>query len=199
MDSKEIIESAKLDLQNIDTIIDTKHNPVVSAFISLIKTVPYIGDLIDDSLEYTLTDFQSKKQQQLLEAINNAPAGIVTSEIVNDVEFIMGFAKTKNAVDKLSNGDKAKYVYEKIDMGTPVAIDSIVYFTRNDNNYVLPNDDYELLYFDKGWHSMGTIHSNGYSVEFENVPQNALYLLKDKSRGKEERVFTVVNKKQIWW
>lgn len=36
MDSKEIIESAKLDLQNIDTIIDTKHNPVVSAFISSI-------------------------------------------------------------------------------------------------------------------------------------------------------------------
>lgn len=86
-----------------------------------------------------------------------------------------------------------------IDMGTPVAIDSIVYFTRNDNNYVLPNDDYELLYFDKGWHSMGTIHSNAYSVEFENVPQNALYLLKNKSRGKEERVFTVVNNKQIWW
>lgn len=106
MDSKEIIESAKLDLQNIDTIIDTKHNPVVSAFISSIKTVPYIGDLIDDSLEYTLTDFQSKKQQQLLEAINNAPAGIVTSEMVNDVEFIMSFAKTRNAVNKLLNGDK---------------------------------------------------------------------------------------------
>ena len=35
MDSKEIIESAKLDLQNIDTIIDTKHNPVVSAFHQL--------------------------------------------------------------------------------------------------------------------------------------------------------------------
>lgn len=109
MDSKEIIESAKLDLQNIDTIIDTKHNPVVSAFISSIKTVPYIGDLIDDSLEYTLTDFQSKKQQQLLEAINNAPAGIVTSEMVNDVEFIMSFAKTRNAVNKLLNGDKVKF------------------------------------------------------------------------------------------
>ena len=29
--------------------------------------------------------------------------------MVNDVEFIMGFAKTKNAVDKLSNGDKVKF------------------------------------------------------------------------------------------
>lgn len=109
MDSKEMIESAKLDLQNIDTIIDTKHNPVVSAFVSSIKTVPFIGDLIDDSLEYTLTDFQSKKQQQLLEVITNAPIGTVTSDMINDVEFILSFAKTRNAVSKLLNGDKVKF------------------------------------------------------------------------------------------
>nr|WP_308627280.1 hypothetical protein [uncultured Eisenbergiella sp.] len=109
MDSKEMIENAKLDLQNIDTIIDTKHNPVISAFVSSIKTVPFIGDLIDDSLEYALTDFQSKKQQQLLEVINNASIGIVTFDMVNDVEFIMSFSKTRNAVNKLLSGDKVKF------------------------------------------------------------------------------------------
>lgn len=109
MDSKEMIENAKLDLQNIDTIIDAKHNPVLSAFVSSIKTVPFIGDLIDDSLEYALTDFQSKKQQQLLEVINNASIGIVTFDMVNDVEFIMSFSKTRNAVNKLLNGDKVKF------------------------------------------------------------------------------------------
>lgn len=109
MDSKEMIESTKLNLQNIETIIDVKHNPVVSAFISSVKTVPYIGDLIDDSLEYALTDFQNTKQQQLLEIINNASVGTVTSDMVNDIEFIMSFAKTKNAVTKLSNGDKVKF------------------------------------------------------------------------------------------
>lgn len=109
MDSKEMIENAKQDLQNIDTIIDTKHNPVISAFVSSIKTVPFIGDLIDDSLEYALTDFQSKKQQQLLEVINNASIGTVTFDMVNDVEFIMSFSKTRNAVNKLLNGDKVKF------------------------------------------------------------------------------------------
>lgn len=104
-----MIENAKLDLQNIDTIIDAKHNPVLSAFVSSIKTVPFIGDLIDDSLEYALTDFQSKKQQQLLEVINNASIGIVTFDMVNDVEFIMSFSKTRNAVNKLLNGDKVKF------------------------------------------------------------------------------------------
>ena len=109
MDSKEAIECAKLNLQNADTIMDIKHNPVASAAISFIKTIPCIGDLIDDSLEYALTDFQSKKQQQLLEVISNTPVGKVTSDMINDVEFIMSFAKINNAVNKLSNGDKVKF------------------------------------------------------------------------------------------
>ena len=109
MDSKEMISEAKLELENIDMVIDVKHNPVISAFISLMKEMPFIGDLIDDSLESVLSDFQSKKQQKLLEVIGQASLGTVTSDMVNDVEFIMGFAKTKNAVDKLSNGDKVKF------------------------------------------------------------------------------------------
>lgn len=109
MDSKEMISEAKLELENIDMVIDVKHNPVISAFISLMKEMPFIGDLIDDSLESVLSDFQSKKQQKLLEVIGQASLGTVTSDMVNDVEFIMGFAKIKNAVDKLSNGDKVKF------------------------------------------------------------------------------------------
>ena len=109
MDSKETFENAKQELYNVDTVIDIKHNPVISAFISSIKKVPIIGDLIDDSLECTLKDFQSKKQQQLLEVISNVPAGIVTPDMVGDVEFIMSFAKTRDAVNKVLNGDKVKY------------------------------------------------------------------------------------------
>ena len=58
MDSKEMISEAKLELENIDTVIDVKHNPVISAFISSMKVMPFIGDLIDDSLESVLSDFQ---------------------------------------------------------------------------------------------------------------------------------------------
>ena len=70
MDSKEMISEAKLELENIDMVIDVKHNPVISAFISLMKEMPFIGDLIDDSLESVLSDFQSKKQQKLLEQLH---------------------------------------------------------------------------------------------------------------------------------
>lgn len=86
-----------------------------------------------------------------------------------------------------------------IDMGKSVAIDSIVFFTRNDDNYVLPHNDYELFFFDKGWHSIGTMHSDSNSVLFRDVPQNALYLLKNLSKGKEERIFTISGNNQVWW
>lgn len=109
MDSKEMIESVKQDLQNADTVIDIKHNPAVSAIISCVKKVPLIGDLIDDSLERILNDFQNKKQQQLLDVIAEVSTGAVTSDMVNDVEFLMSFAKTVNAVNKLLNGDKVKF------------------------------------------------------------------------------------------
>ena len=66
MDSKEMISEAKLELENIDMVIDVKHNPVISAFISLMKEMRFIGDMIDDSLESVLSDFQSKKKQKLL-------------------------------------------------------------------------------------------------------------------------------------
>lgn len=109
MDSKEMFENKKIELQDIDKIVRVKHSPAVSTFISLIKTVPCFLDLFDDSLEYILQNFQNKKQQQLLDFINNTSEGTVTSDMVNDVEFIMNFAKTMKAVNMLTNGDKVKF------------------------------------------------------------------------------------------
>ena len=36
-------------------------------------------------------------------------------------------------------------------------------------------------------------------LSFANVPENALLLLHNKSRGREERIFTYENGQQIWW
>ena len=47
MELKEMIEDVKTDLQNINTINDIKHNPVVTTFVSSLKSVPFIGDLIN--------------------------------------------------------------------------------------------------------------------------------------------------------
>ena len=108
-------------------------------------------------------------------------------------------------VEKGFDGDTFSYFegrkpfWINIDMGEPVNIDTIVFFARNDDNYVIPGDDYELFYYDQGWQSLGVKHSTGYRLDYSNVPSNALYVLRNKTRGKEERIFTYENGKQVWW
>ena len=36
-------------------------------------------------------------------------------------------------------------------------------------------------------------------LTYTNVPDNALLLLKDLTKGEEERIFTYENDKQVWW
>lgn len=70
----------------------------------------------------------------------------------------------------------------------------------NDENQIQFGHNYELLYFTNGkWHSLGRKRASSYYIEFEKVPRNALLLLKDLSKGKEERIFLYINNKQIWY
>ena len=101
--------------------------------------------------------------------------------------------------DTFSFFEGMKPFWITIDMGKPVNIDEIVFYSRNDDNYVIPDNDYELLYYDHGWQSLGIKHSTGYWLDYANVASNALYVLRNKTKGKEERIFTYENGKQIWW
>lgn len=105
----EDIESVKLSLQNINDIIDIKENPVVaSVLMAPVKAIPILGDLIDSSLENHLSDFQRKKEQELIDVIlKNSTA--VTTEMVNDVEFIINYARVVEAIKRLATNDKVKF------------------------------------------------------------------------------------------
>lgn len=180
MDSKEMFENKKIELQNIDKIVRVKHSPTVSTFISLIKTVPCFLDLFDDSLEYILQNFQNKKQQQLLDFINNTSEGIVTSDMVNDVEFIMNFAKTMKAVNMLTNGDKVKFYGNLLVNGYLSARGKIL--TDEFEEYLelinsLSYRELEYLLFFKEFSDRYTgklVHQswNEFSTEFRNKFQN---------------------------
>ena len=37
------------------------------------------------------------------------------------------------------------------------------------------------------------------NTHYDNVPGNALLLLRNHTKGKEERIFTYENDEQIWW
>lgn len=85
-----------------------------------------------------------------------------------------------------------------LDLGKRRIISHITYSPRNRDNYIRPNDEFELYYCDEDWKSLGVIVSDSDSLVYENVPQNVLFYLVCHSRGKQERIFTLENGKQIW-
>jgi len=70
---------------------------------------------------------------------------------------------------------------------------------RNDMNAIQPGDEYELLYWNGGWKSLGRKIADSTTLQYDNVPYNALFWLKNHSSGREERIFTYENGKQVWW
>lgn len=105
----EELEQAKLSLQNMNELIDIKGNPVVSSVLMApIKAIPGIGDLVDSTTDKMLENFQKQKEQELIDVILSDSHSITTG-MVNDVEFIMNYARTVDAVRRLATNDKVKY------------------------------------------------------------------------------------------
>jgi len=88
-----------------------------------------------------------------------------------------------------------------LDFGKPTNISYFRYLPRNDDNFIKEGELYELFYWDNNrWNSLGkqTGTSKQY-LEYTNAPLNALFWLRNLTKGKEERIFTYENGKQVWW
>jgi len=85
-----------------------------------------------------------------------------------------------------------------IDYGKPVSISKVRFLVRNDLNVIEIGDEYELLYFDMNWLSLGKQVADKNYLIYNNVPENALLLLRDLTKGREERIFVYRNGKQEW-
>ena len=115
-----------------------------------------------------------------------------------------------SALENIYDGDPLSYyeaeeeatpVWAAVDFGEPREIGSLRYICRNDDNTVREGDAYELFYCDDtGWQSLGRrTGDRTHAFDFKDVPANALYWLRDYTRGKEERIFTFEDGKQAWW
>lgn len=103
------IEQIKTELHNINELSEIKNNPVVgSVLMPTVKAIPVIGDMIDSSMNKVIENFQQKKEQELMDVILKNES-IITSDMVNDVEFIVNYNKTIEAVRRLATNDKIKF------------------------------------------------------------------------------------------
>lgn len=135
---------------------------------------------------------------------------------MNDLAFFCHGKELKGHVigcdptDTLTMNKPYVYTYKKgsydriytrgIDFGSPVNISEIFYLPKNDGNFVTKGHDYELFYYDLDWKSLGRQIAPDYEpLTFENVPTHAVLLLKDHTKGHEERIFTYEHGEQVWW
>ena len=92
-----------------------------------------------------------------------------------------------------------------MDFGEAVAIERIAYTPRGDGNDITPGDVYEVLYWDtgdgadSGWVSLGRREADDIKIIYGDVPEGALFWIRNHSRGRDERIFTYENEKQVWW
>jgi len=88
-----------------------------------------------------------------------------------------------------------------LDFGKPATIAYFRYLPRNDDNFIKAGEEYELFYWENyQWNSLGkqTGTSKQY-LEYANAPSNALFWLRNLTKGHEERIFTYENGQQVWW
>lgn len=84
-----------------------------------------------------------------------------------------------------------------MDFGKPVALSQIRYLPRNDANGIFPDNQYELFYYDfpQGWISMGIKTATGTYIEYDDVPSNGLYWLRNHTPGTGRTDFYVGKRK----
>ncbi len=85
-------------------------------------------------------------------------------------------------------------------LSAPRQISKFKFIPRNDGNGVEIGDEYELVYWKDGdWSLLGTQVAASNVLTFKNVPSGGLYVLRDKTKGHEERIFTYEKGEQVWW
>ena len=90
-------------------------------------------------------------------------------------------------------------VWIGMETDSAVSVTHVGICPRNDKNGIYKGMNYELFYWDDAWISLGEKVATGDSITFDNIPENAVLWLRNLDEGKEERIFTMKDGKQVWW
>ncbi len=132
-----------------------------------------------------------------IECFQNNKGGLKKLE---DVNYKKGILEGQDGY--AFDGDFNTYLVGKpavLDFGASVPVSRIRYTPMNDSNYIIPNYEYELFYWDTNWVSAGKKTAHSDSLNYTNIPSGTIYWLKCLSGGKEERIFTYEKGIQEWW
>ena len=91
------------------------------------------------------------------------------------------------------------FFWQGLDFGRSEEFDAFSYDFLNDDNFIVPGEEYELLYWDGSWQSLGRKTAMERYIDYDNVPSGALLLLKNLTKGNEERPFVYKNGMQFFY
>ena len=87
------------------------NNKIYKNIMAIYRAIIPFGDVVDTNINEIINDFMRRKHDEFLnEILTNR--NIISTFDVEDVEFIMNFKKTLDAVNRLSNNDKVKYLQD---------------------------------------------------------------------------------------
>jgi hypothetical protein len=123
-------------------------------------------------------------------------AGNAISNQIDTIKYKLAFDGNFETCYRLTSKDK----WLGVDLGMPKKLTKIRFCPRNDANCIIPGNEYELFYWgNKQWNTLGKqVASDDYLI-YKSVPTGTLYWLHCHTEGKEERIFTYENGRQIWW
>lgn len=112
---------------------------------------------------------------------------------------MVSLAFDNNVLTSASTKEEAYWIGAKLEGTNSKRISRVEIIPKNDGNFIDAGDRYHLYYFDKEWISLGEQVAFSNLLTYHNTPQGALYLLRNLSKGKEERIFTIEGSRQVWW
>ena len=87
-----------------------------------------------------------------------------------------------------------------LDLGERKAVGQVAYTPRHRDNFVRPGDTYELFVCEGGeWKSAGTQVAQSDSLLYHDIPSDAFLLLRNHTRGVDERIFEYKDGRQKFW
>lgn len=98
----------KSELNAIAEVEDIWQNPVVQAIYEVLHIFPPLATMINSTIAKKISEHQKRKQEELCKIIfadNN-----ITLDSVQDINFIMEYARMLDVVNRLATNEKVKYI-----------------------------------------------------------------------------------------
>lgn len=182
------------DFKSAKDIYTVKETPIgrLSFEVPPSTSAKYIRYVCPPASRTPIAEFRFFDEQE-----NRIPISETIACRIDSTELNLAF--DDNELTSASTKKEEFWVGAKLDELSYKRLHRIEIVPKNDGNFINPGELYHLYYFDKKWISVGEQKANSNVLSYNRIPNGALLLLKNLSKGDEERIFTFNGLRQIWW